>query len=414
MPDDEPSKNPFVRWKQHVDAHIGFTLNGLLGIPSMVTRNLHLGRHDGQSREAENAGSPNACDCGRDAAAPASRADDELDEFHRWMDFIQYSPYSPLNLRALPQPIPRDVPAGVDAYGFTFTDAFEDLLAASAGRRLMDLRQREYLNYQKERLFRGPEPSPSWFFRLHSEGLLGGFFPPPSSTPRQQHKPEEAREERPVAPEEVGDSWIREAAKAFREPEARSDVPSHRRGEAGALFDELDRAFTTLGRIVEEDANAASSRLQGKATDEAGTEEDAYAALQSAFRSSVAESGRSWNAFMRAFSEGRFGLEGSTSASTPETPSPDNGETPEAEQMGRTVKSTEEHVDVFGMRHVKTVVKRLNADGDEVSREVHYSVRSDSRPRRVEDFEKQEQQAAGEEQQPRDAQSRKKSGWFWR
>ncbi|KAI0468380.1 hypothetical protein F4859DRAFT_213149 [Xylaria cf. heliscus] len=55
-----------------------------------------------------------------------------MDEVHTWSI---HSPYSPLNLQHLPQPIPRDIPRICEA-GFTFRDAFEDLLVAGSGQSL--------------------------------------------------------------------------------------------------------------------------------------------------------------------------------------------------------------------------------------------------------------------------------------
>src|SRR3569833_2550896 len=130
--DDKGPSNPFIRWKQHVDSSIGFTLNGLLGIPTKVSQSFAMRRPDGESHQRDG-----NCTRGRDSASSETPGDatssglrSQLLEFK---NFLYTSEYSPVHLHHLPPPVPRDIPMGVDPNGFTFSDAFEDLLVASSG-----------------------------------------------------------------------------------------------------------------------------------------------------------------------------------------------------------------------------------------------------------------------------------------
>lgn len=95
-----------------------------------------------------------------------------------WNEWAQVSPYSPYNLRHLRQPVPSDLPAGVEAKSFGFEDAFEDLLAVNAGRPMMDLSRQACMKKDLLDHFGFNEPPIYWTRRLARDGLLPRPLPP--------------------------------------------------------------------------------------------------------------------------------------------------------------------------------------------------------------------------------------------
>lgn len=88
-----------------------------------------------------------------------------------WLSWTLQSPYSPYNLRHLPKPAPAGV-SPKDAGLFDFGDAFEDLLRASSGQNLMDLRERADRKRSLLDLFQLGEPPTHWVNSLLSKKLL--------------------------------------------------------------------------------------------------------------------------------------------------------------------------------------------------------------------------------------------------
>ncbi|CAK7269328.1 hypothetical protein SEPCBS57363_003546 [Sporothrix epigloea] len=478
---DEP-KNLFIRWKQHVDAHIGMTLHGLLGIPNIVSKNFNIhqepnsgagpapavGAQPPSSTSTASALSPSQANASSSSNShsnydsslpnPTSSSDngDGLDSMDAgqllaWHKFVYYSPYSPLQLQQqqhlhmLPPPIPQDVPFGADPFAFNYADAFEDLLRCSSGRPLLDLADRSYRNlcYQM-RYGSAFEPPHTFFHRMHSQQLLDAYFP----RARVEDSSVEVKSGAVVTPNESNLRIVSDLAEQdrdlWREQRAEEDANKlyedrhdddrrawddgavdghdydHGRDRdestwtqksksglwgfdnSGSLFGELDRVFRVLGRIIDEDTGAAAERSRKDASStpssnldktEADAEDELYNSMRSAYSSAERSLGTLIRTFTSHFDSPAHG-ENSSSSFTSSSPSPSSSPSflsssfsstsaeslprmPDSNQ-GETVETTEEHVDVFGNRHVKILVQRLDADGNEVARETRYTIRSHS------------------------------------
>ncbi|EPE06008.1 hypothetical protein F503_02837 [Ophiostoma piceae UAMH 11346] len=510
--DNDPPKNPFIRWKQHVDAHIGMTLNGLLGIPTMVSKNmnLHSDVNEPRSTDAASSSANTAPASDGTAAYPssplgsASNSDGALDgvdpnQLLEWHKFIYYSPYSPLKLQQqqqlhlLASPVPRDVPFGADPYSFTYADAFEDLLRADSGRPLLDLADRSFRNLHSQlRSGSAIEPPYVFFHRMHSQGLLDAYFPRTTAaaaanalarnsssandandandidsvvravTALAERDPDLWREQ--MAEEEADKHYdMGEEDEHYHEHEhddrydddyhdqkddearrlgsydawAHHDAEQRRRNQAGfgggGLFDELDRVFRVLGRIIDEDTNgntnsntdASSTSAAKRDNSQPNTEDELYDAVRSAYSSAE----KSLSTLIKTFSglSGGNGFdtqnnhyEQSQSSYTGSSSTINNSNSQWQDKKLETTQSTEEHTDVFGNRHVKTVVRRVDADGNEVARETHYTVRSPTPQelaiKEVDDLSDDHQHEDVEKlEAPKPSKPEEKpSGWFWK
>lgn len=216
-PENE-SGNPFIRFKNHVDDNIqrGFETwtSFLWTLPT--TLDSHL-RRQGDSSSAAPAitrdmsstaprGSGIIPTADRDEDGGGSESATDLDCVYNW---AVHSPYSPLNLQHLRQPVPRDTPhyfhisftfppwsssssssspsssSPSSDPRFTFRDAFEDLLFVSAGYPLPDLNGRLFGRAFEEfsgwRLFRLPGERglhvADWTTKLGHLGLWHSYFP---------------------------------------------------------------------------------------------------------------------------------------------------------------------------------------------------------------------------------------------
>ncbi|KAI0481009.1 hypothetical protein GGR56DRAFT_628517 [Xylariaceae sp. FL0804] len=116
--DDDSSRNPFIRFKNQVDSSLS------RGVQTVFPS----GQAPETARPAGTTGTGNGTGPDREYAT--------IEDVYTW---AAHSPYSPLNLQHLPQPIPRDVPPESPS-SFTFRDAFEDLLSVSSGRGFSDRR----------------------------------------------------------------------------------------------------------------------------------------------------------------------------------------------------------------------------------------------------------------------------------
>ncbi|CAN8096802.1 unnamed protein product [Discula destructiva] len=188
MPDDDdlPSKNPFIRFKQHVDSRIGSGLSVLTGGPrtpetvstgatsSEPPRPLHESMDNGASNPGPTSSWVDSLltrgNTPHDALAATAAQ-------RYWNEWAQLSTYSPYNLRHLEPPVPAGV-SKEDAPLFDFEDAFEDLLAATQGRNLMDLRKQADYKRSIRGTFLFGEPPMLWVNRLSSAGLLPTPLPP--------------------------------------------------------------------------------------------------------------------------------------------------------------------------------------------------------------------------------------------
>ncbi|KAG5929374.1 hypothetical protein E4U42_006114 [Claviceps africana] len=98
---------------------------------------------------------------------------------------ITSTSYSPMALGHLPRPVPNDLPPGLDPKVFTFQDAFEDLIVASRGQKLPDIRTRHQQRQLLWNMFPTGEPAWFWLRRLESQGLVRPFDPFPFTRMRQ-------------------------------------------------------------------------------------------------------------------------------------------------------------------------------------------------------------------------------------
>ncbi|RYP12702.1 hypothetical protein DL765_007202 [Monosporascus sp. GIB2] len=207
------SGNPFIRFKNHVDDNIqrGFETWSSFLWTLPTTLDSHLRRPDDSSSAApvitrdmsptapRSSGIIPSSDHHEDRGSSESATD--LDGVYNW---AVHSPYSPLNLQHLRQPVPRDTPhyfhfsftfplwsssssssSPSSDPQFTFRDAFEDLLFVSAGYPLPDLNGRLFGRAFEEfsgwRLFRPPGERglhvADWTTKLGHLGLWHSYFP---------------------------------------------------------------------------------------------------------------------------------------------------------------------------------------------------------------------------------------------
>lgn len=215
MPDDEqpqpPNKNPFIRFKQHVDDRIGTGLWVLTGrqpkLPPMPDpqANNHAAQDVHNSFHILNMNS--------------------LNNTAYWTKWAVSSPYSPYNLQRLPQPVPRDLPLDVAADHFGFEDALEDLLATTQGLPMMDLRQQVVYKSAVRNAFKTwKEPPVVWAERVASRGLWTRAVLPVSTEWGQNA---EYSQQQLQHPESV-DEWLAERKQraAARQESTKDDMGS--------------------------------------------------------------------------------------------------------------------------------------------------------------------------------------------
>ncbi|KAL0931633.1 uncharacterized protein CTRU02_212587 [Colletotrichum truncatum] len=200
MPDNPPSDNLFVRFKQRVDNHVASVFHSVLGIPTAVTRNLN-GRWPEPPRPQDDERRAVPDDSLQPRSSPSPfpqptvfelfsamspmqalfRAEEFTESLYQamWISFLIESPYSPLMLRDMPQPTPKDLPAGADPSLFGFEDAFEDLLMVSSGQGLPDIDERHRVKKEWRESFPKGLPPILWLHQLTRQGLWDGWAPRP-------------------------------------------------------------------------------------------------------------------------------------------------------------------------------------------------------------------------------------------
>jgi hypothetical protein len=304
------------------------------------------------------------------------------------------SRYSPTYLReVLPrQPVPNDLPEGLDASIFTFEDAFEDLLAVSQGQPLPDIHRR----YEQRKLLRDmfPNGEPTWFYarRLQAFNLIG---PPPQQQQLAHHSVAAGsnwEELHAVLDRLADEAWGR-----IRSPPPRMDP-----GLFEAKMKELEEISEGLGR----QANILKSIVEEKTQYDPWRKSapDHFDDLFSTLRDWAETGRRSWDAFMREFNKN----------------SPDAWEDKRPKNADSDIKveeSRDERVDEYGYVHSTVTRRELDSQGNEVSRTTHYEMYP-SRGRRPENHGRLE---ASEESDKRmtdydegEETTKKKIGWFWK
>lgn len=413
-----------------------------------------------------------------------------------WNEWAQLSPYSPYNLRHLPQPTPSDLPAdaAADASLFGFEDAFEDLLAATSlqPQPLADLREQVAYKRQTRATFPGGEPPILWVNRLHNRGLLRVPLLAPGHHPRQgpwadngahensavlqgirewqrqqddmmdleelQRHRAEVRErlkqmrddlvsrinrEYAFNPTELNrrfEQKVKEFEKAFDDEFTREKTeergPNYHpwgtwhwakgteKPQDQSNPDEEDSWFENFLSQMDGSSAKASAKVaiessrkdQQHEGQQPDTEEDLFSLIESAF----AQADTSIKSFFNAFTD-----DARAGPARTNEPQPQPVEVAERNEFGgKTIRTTTDHVDMFGLVHQKTEVKKLDARGNTVSSESKYSVRTRSPQEKVTaqraDVDTNDPvpaiQGEGDREKASAAATNdgKASGWFWR
>lgn len=356
---DSPASllDPFIWFKHQVDSKLSSAFTIMAGSPT-----------DGPSHREVPHASP-------------------LDMVKSLMSLLM-TPYSPVALRNLPQPVPNDLPEGMDGSIFTFEDAYEDLLAVTGGRPLPDIRQ----VYGQRRLLRQMFPSgePRWFHlrRLQSSGLV------PVDGVRDaalagslEHLHQERDRMSPG-------SWARS-----RDPnDERSLFTRDPMEVISEIHEQVARSMTNLGGLVNPDRSERRDK----------SEPDHFDDLFSSLRD-VADSGkRTWDAFMKSLTESETAIGGQ--------PHTRAGYPPET----KIEETRDEHVDRFGYVHSKVTRRELDSHGNEVGRSTSYQMY----PAVERKPEQDEAKARGHDHRPvedddiykgiDEGPKGRSGGWFWK
>jgi len=319
-----------------------------------------------------------------------------------WLAWASYSPYSPLNLSHLRQPIPKDAPADLPPGTFTFQDAFEDLLAVTSGHRLPDIRTKyEHRNLLRQ-VYRDREDASFWVLRMHSQRLLNNTNLAPAHT-RQLWDDNVWHGVRRGFDHHRLDEKGHEAWGQTVTPSEGQD--SRRRG----LFEELDELFHDVEeRLARGVPQNASADEQTEENVNAGP--DTYDELFSTVQSAVSQGASSLSTLIKT---ARDRWEESQ-AMVSETKANQGAAAP-GSKLER-VESKEEYTDAFGNKHVKRTVKTFNQNGQEVGREVHVRIQNfkESGPD-VNQLDRASRDETGREVQcKKHTHEDEGSGWFWK
>jgi hypothetical protein len=296
----------------------------------------------------------------------------------KWDMFsLAFWSYAPHNLRHIRQPVPKDAPAPhAGSNIFTFEDAFEDLLAVSQGQALPDITMKHDQRKLLRQMFPGGEPVDFWLQRLRSQGLVAS----PNRFPTLS----------------IGfPAWMTDNAE-----QARGSVGG---GETDISSDEQSkhawsRLLQDLGLANEEPRSKTFDHesAQTSNADAQRDQPDHFEELFSALESAVTGGRNSWDTFVKTFSEDN------TQAKD------DQPKQFDAAPGTKEVVKREEHVDRFGYLHSKVTIQTLDADGNQIGSETHYSMRP--APKESADTAHAAQEATDQhEDRPV-----KRVGWFWK
>lgn len=497
-----PSNNPFIKFKRHVDSRIGAGLSVLTGTSSTTDS-----ATTGASKPLENMeGAPNHPASTPSALPSIARLNTREHKlfFDYWLEWAAYSPYSPYNLRYLPNPVPAGV-SSKDARLFDFGDAFEDLLAVSSGRELMDLRKQADRKRSMLDIFQFGETPLHWVRYLASKNLLPQPLPVHHQTDSPQtlaaeagwwgqggHQSEiikiiqaqqqglkNATNSQEQAPdwERLTESWINKLDKNITFNPAnvlrgieeawgsfdewKEETEEHWQRHKERMLKELDKNVTfNFGKMIAE-AEQTVKRLH----DLTESSEDQRLKASEEKKMKKADKSKAYkpakdddlNDFdFDAFLHDVEGVRGSENADKTENRQDHEPETeedffsaisdaleevekalttkPSAETFhqdqarrsnepvevvqcdengGKTYMTSTEHVDVFGHRHQKTEIRKVDANGNEISYETKYVIR----PVSAVVTELQKSKGEREKESPdrsQDGKSNKSIGWFWR
>ncbi|KAG6051765.1 hypothetical protein E4U39_007377 [Claviceps sp. Clav50 group G5] len=256
---------------------------------------------------------------------------------------ISSGSYSPTALGHLRRPVPNDLPPELDAKVFTFQDAFEDLLVASKGQDLPDIRSRHQQRQLLWNMFPTGEPTWFWLRRLESQGLVRPVDPFAFITMHNPMWPTVFEEE--SHPKNI-DLW----------GSGQTDDNSGYGTTNIGLFERMKRALAEMERgIFGNSSRTGDAQHRGLANlDELLSE------VSSRFRDSQS----SWDAFFKSV----FHTENSDLRDKSQGPLTHRGKQ-------EVVTTEKEHVDRFGYLHKTVTRKMLDAEGKEVGVETYVTVR---------------------------------------
>ncbi|KAG6365338.1 hypothetical protein INS49_006948 [Diaporthe citri] len=399
--DNEPQgpSNPFIRFKNHVNARIGTGVSVFTGTTDDRDRplgNTQASNVDGQN-STDHHGPAHTASLSPWPSRNQSRGSCRRRSgvVNYWDDWCHVDPYSPHNLQHLPQPTPKDLPSGADPADFGFPEAFEDLMSASNPFRghLMDLGMRAGLKKSAAGKLVQPETPSAWVRRLYGDALLpppfiweqprlaGGITwvahgeqPAAETVHRAQHGNDDIGDVARAYLEFMRqiDGRVDESFSKFEEIVGRDMAEMMRKGQKLA-----EKAMGILAGERSEDHEAGSSQAKthdgakpasASEEDQPVTEEDLFELIQSA---SAGE-----DKFLNDFAKIRARRAPPPSERTTRD-TPPAKETVEYDPSGgKTIRTSSEHVDMFGFIHSRTEVRRLNAKGETVDYDTRYSVRS--------------------------------------
>ncbi|KYK61877.1 hypothetical protein DCS_03021 [Drechmeria coniospora] len=363
---EDSNSNVFVSFKQHLDDKITSGFNTILGLTTVTP-------HRPESSTSPPSTSPHTM---------------ELEERRRHQvgsdvsRLVTSAAYSPVTLRHLPQPIPNDIPHELDSAVFTFEDAFEDLLVASQGLPLPDIRTRHEQRTLLRKMFPSGEPAWFWIRRLESQGLIAG---PINGNYPGDRRPDWESFHRELD-RRAGYVWRHAMGENENEPHGVWD-----------FFRELDRP---LKRLEQTFSGSTSSRegVDAKAEVRQQRETETFDDLFESVSSTLSRDQKSWDAFVKQILNQNAG----------------HGERPALNGQDDTkqVETRSEHVDEYGYLHSTVTRKTLDKDDVEIGRQTFVTVRpAESSADKKPDSHKQEELDNAQGHGGDDA--NKKSGWFW-
>ncbi|POS77167.1 hypothetical protein DHEL01_v204433 [Diaporthe helianthi] len=388
--------NPFIRFKNHVNSRIGTGVSVLTGGANDDSNKQPAGdtQHGGPVQAT---GWSSPCTGGNQSPAGPKRQSPIVEY---WDDWCHVDPYSPHNLRHLPQPTPNDLPPGADPADFGYPEAFEDLLSASNPFRghLMDLGMRAGLKRTASGGPVKPETPSAWVRRLYGDALLphpliweqprlaGGFSrhweahapgpARPHHTPEQDHDPTSD-----IAKEFLNtirriDNIVGESFSKIEELMGQDVADMMRRAQKFA--ENAMKVFSEERSDNHKPSSSSHTKPQGLANSASVSEEDQPATELDLFEFIQSASAKA-DKFLEEFLTSRTGH----ASQPPERASRDNppvSETVEHDPSGgKTIRTSSEHVDMFGFIHSRTEVRRLDAKGETIDYDTRYSVRSGPR-----------------------------------
>ncbi|KAK4106712.1 hypothetical protein N658DRAFT_491343 [Parathielavia hyrcaniae] len=383
-----------------------------------------------------------------------------------WRLFVTRSAYSPLRLQqewGWQQPRPAfaagagEEGGGGDYYGgggggAGWLDAFEDLMRASSGLEMLDLRAREERGEEEDGFgfgglgglgglpyhhhhhihgmvgfsFPGMQEM-AWLERMWRQGLTEVLFPVYDPglgyvSPRTMGEWAERRRAEDRRTKEVGRVWEelvgegrRAVEEARRKAEREVDAWQDAAQQKGLSFlDGVGDVVRTLAGVLEDIGSMprAGSEEKRRGKDDTArekregapeTENDLYSVVQSAFQ----ESERSLSKFFRSFSEA-WRID---TLPEPKPASPPKTEITEVAENGITKKTTKrEFVDKDGNTHSKIETTWTDQDGRIVMRQVHSSMGRSEHWEKAENRTPRQDKVTAEELK----EHRKEGGWFWK